>query len=111
MVQPNTEQSTQQQAMEQQFKMEKKQILQMLQKASQTIQQMSTIFDSQSVQQAQQQLQQASQLLNQLQGQAATQSPSTVQQQLEQVRKQIDQAAQTLQLIETLNVGNKSFKK
>ncbi|HEX5564434.1 MAG TPA: hypothetical protein VFX34_05710 [Sporosarcina sp.] len=105
------QQNTQQQTIEQQFQTEKKQILQKLQKASQTIQQMSTMFDAQSVQQAQQQLQQASQLLNQLQGAAATQSPSTVQQQLEQVRKQIDQAAQTLQLIETLNSGNKSFKK
>lgn len=107
MVQQNAKQQT----LEQQFQIEKKQILQKLQKASQTIQQLNTMFDAQSVQQAQQQLQQASQLINQLQGQAATQSPSTVQQQLEQVRKQIDQAAQTLQLIETLNVGNKSFKK
>lgn len=107
MVQQNANQSM----MEQQFQTEKKQILQKLHKASQTIEQMSTMFDAQSVQQAQQQLQHASQLLNQLQGAAATQSPSTVQQQLEQVRKQIDQAAQTLQLIETLNSGNKSFKK
>ncbi|MFS0687773.1 hypothetical protein AB1K89_00805 [Sporosarcina sp. 179-K 8C2 HS] len=105
------QQSSQQPMAEQQFQTDKKQILQKLHKASQTIQQMSTLFDSQSVQQAQQQLQQASQLLNQLQGHAVTQSPTTVQQQLEQVRKQIDQAAQTLQLIETLNMGNKSFKK
>ncbi|MFD1203690.1 MULTISPECIES: hypothetical protein [Sporosarcina] len=97
--------------MEQQFQNEKKNILQKLQKASQTIQQMNTLFDTQSAQQAGQQLQQASQLLNQMQAVAVTEASSTVQQQLEQVRKQIDQAAQTLQLIETLNSSNKSFKK
>lgn len=104
-------QDTAQEALDEQFQQEKKQILKKLQSASQTIQQMNTLFDAQAVKQAQQQLQQASQLLNQTQAQAVTQSPTTVQQQLEQVRKQIDQAAQTLQLIETLNMGNQSFKK
>ncbi|MEK3935996.1 hypothetical protein MKY41_11770 [Sporosarcina sp. FSL W7-1349] len=86
-------------------------ILTKLQSASDTIQQMDTLFDAFAVKQAQQQLQMASQLINQLQGVVVSAAPTTTQHQLEQVRKQVDSAAQTLQLIETLNTGNQSFKK
>ncbi len=99
------------QANEQQFETEKKQALQAMNQAVQTIQQMISMSDTQALKQASNQLQQVTQLINQMQGIAITQSPTTTQQQLEEVRQQIEQAAQTLQLIQSLNSGNNSFKK
>lgn len=63
------------------------------------------------LQQSAQKLQRAVQLINQMQGIAVTEASTTTQQQLEQVRQQIEQAAQTLQLIASLNNTNQSFKK
>lgn len=97
--------------LEQQFQTQKKQAMQVMQQAEQTIRQGATANDLHSLQQAQQQLQQATQQINHMQGIAVTQSSTVSQQQLEQALQQIEQAAQTLQLVESLNNGNNSFKK
>lgn len=95
---------------EQQFETEKKQALQMLAEAAEILQQ-ATHSNLAILPQSSQKLQQAVQLINQMQGIAVTKSPTTTQQQLEQVRQQIEQAAQTLQLVHALNSDNQSFKK
>lgn len=94
-----------------QFDTKKKLALEAMQEAVQTIQQIVGTADIQSLQQASQRLQQAIQQLNYMQGITITQSKGAEQQQLEQVQQQIEQAAQTLQLIQSLNEGNNSFKK
>lgn len=96
---------------EMQFEEQKKQVLQTLLQAEQTVQQTESALNSQSLKLAQQQLQQVTQQLNQMQGLAVTQTTTASKQQLEQVRQQIMQASQTLSLIESLNNANNSFKK
>lgn len=99
------------QQVEEKFLALKKQTLDTIHMACQTLEQCKSQNELQIVQQSQQQLEQASQLMNQMQGIAVTEATPAVQQQCEQVRLQIEQAAQTLQLIQTLNSGNNSFKK